>query len=491
MARVRAPSSACSSRSSTTSSTATASCSTSATTGAAGSPTRRPSARTTRLAAIDADTSRARRDRRRARFADGLMKLQGRLGALAERNFRLVFSSTTISALGDGVTTIALAFAVLEITDSATALGLVIAARQASAAAITVAAGVWADRLPRHLVLVAAALVQGVGAGGRRDAPRDRAREVWMLVVAGARLRARRRVRHPDVAGADPGRSSARVRLAAGECAARAQPVDARRPRARRVGGVLVACGQPGLLRCSSTRRASAPAALLLLRVSIPQPRRQRRARAVPRRVARRAGTSSGGRRWIWTTIVFFGIGNCASTSRVRARPAGREGALLRRVDLGDRWSAAFGAGTILGGVVALRVSTVAAAARLVPRRGAARAPAARHARCELPVAVLDRDRASSPGSGSRSISRSGSPSSSSTSPRNRALARQLLRRARLVRADAARLRDRRADRGADRRHRNADRDLRDRGRLPSRDHRAAERVGDRTRARRQVAVPA
>ena len=89
------------------------------------------------------------------------MPFQGRLGALAERNFRLVFSSTTISAVGDGVTTIALAFAVLEITSSASALGIVLAARQASAAAITVAAGVWADRLPRHLVLVAAALVQG------------------------------------------------------------------------------------------------------------------------------------------------------------------------------------------------------------------------------------------------------------------------------------------------------------------------------------------
>src|SRR6478735_614755 len=90
------------------------------------------------------------------------MELRGRLGALAERNFRLVFSSVTISALGDGVTTIALVFAVLDLSGSATSLGLVIAARQAAAAAITVAAGVWADRLPRNLVLVAAALVQGV-----------------------------------------------------------------------------------------------------------------------------------------------------------------------------------------------------------------------------------------------------------------------------------------------------------------------------------------
>src|SRR6476646_8448221 len=89
------------------------------------------------------------------------MELRGRLGALAERNFRLVFSSTTISALGDGVTTVALAFAVLQITDRPAALGIVIAARQASAAAITVAAGDWAARLPRDLVLVAAASVQG------------------------------------------------------------------------------------------------------------------------------------------------------------------------------------------------------------------------------------------------------------------------------------------------------------------------------------------
>jgi hypothetical protein len=89
------------------------------------------------------------------------MTLRGRLGALAERNYRLLFSSTTVSALGDGVATIAFAFAVLQISDSPAALGALIAARQVASAGITVAAGVWADRLPRHLVLVAAATVQG------------------------------------------------------------------------------------------------------------------------------------------------------------------------------------------------------------------------------------------------------------------------------------------------------------------------------------------
>ncbi len=91
------------------------------------------------------------------------MNRAGRLGALAERNFRLVFTSTTVSALGDGVASIALVFAVLQISDnSPTAVGIVIASRQVAAAAITLAAGVWADRLPRHLVLFAVAGIQAV-----------------------------------------------------------------------------------------------------------------------------------------------------------------------------------------------------------------------------------------------------------------------------------------------------------------------------------------
>jgi MFS family permease len=89
--------------------------------------------------------------------------MSSRFGALAERDFRLVFSSTTVSAVGDGVAYIALAFAVLHISnDSPTAVGVVLACRQAAAAVITLAAGVIADRLPRHVVLVAVASVQAV-----------------------------------------------------------------------------------------------------------------------------------------------------------------------------------------------------------------------------------------------------------------------------------------------------------------------------------------
>ena len=90
------------------------------------------------------------------------MRLRRAVGALSERNFRLLFASSTISGLGDGISVIALVFAVLQVSDSAIALGLVLAARQIADAAIVLAAGVWADRLPRHLVLIAVAVVQGI-----------------------------------------------------------------------------------------------------------------------------------------------------------------------------------------------------------------------------------------------------------------------------------------------------------------------------------------
>ena len=212
------------------------------------------------------------------------MKLQGRLGALAERNFRLVFSSTTISALGDGVTTVALAFAVLGITNSPTALGLVIAAKQASAAAITVAAGVWADRLPRHLVLVAAALVQGAVQAVAGTLLITGHATVWMLIVLALVFGLADGFVIPTSQGLIPLVVSA-VRL---------QQANALLGLSRSIlgvlgpalGGVLVARGQPrrrAARRRRELRRRRDPDAAR----ADPEARRQRRAGAVPRRAAR------------------------------------------------------------------------------------------------------------------------------------------------------------------------------------------------------------
>jgi len=84
-----------------------------------------------------------------------------RLGALRERDFRLLFSATTITTAGDRIAGIALTFAVLDIA-SVTALGVVFAVRQGVEALVVVGGGVLSDRVPRNLVLVGASLVQGV-----------------------------------------------------------------------------------------------------------------------------------------------------------------------------------------------------------------------------------------------------------------------------------------------------------------------------------------
>ncbi len=79
-----------------------------------------------------------------------------RLGPLREREFRLLFAGRTISMLGSAVAPVALAFAILNtLHGSATDIGIVLTARQVPVILLLLFGGVWADRLPRHQVMVA------------------------------------------------------------------------------------------------------------------------------------------------------------------------------------------------------------------------------------------------------------------------------------------------------------------------------------------------
>jgi MFS family permease len=278
------------------------------------------------------------------------VEFRGRLGALAERNFRLVFSSTSISALGDGVTTVALAFAVLHIGGSATSLGLVIAARQAAAAAITVAAGVWADRLPRHHVLVAAATAQGIVQAIAGTLVITGRAEVWMLIVLGLGYGLADGFVIPTSQGLIPAVvSSTRLQQANALLGLSRSILGVLGPA---IGGLLVAAGDPGgalLVDAASF----GVAAVLLMRVSIPK-----RADSVvpePFLAELRKGWNEFRRQtWIWTTIVFFGIGNCVAMSLYVLGPLVAE----QHYSDGRTWAwfvSSFAAGTIVGGVVALR----------------------------------------------------------------------------------------------------------------------------------------
>jgi len=84
-----------------------------------------------------------------------------RLGPLRGREFRLLFAGRTISMLGSAMAPVALAFAVLDLTGSTSDLGIVLAARQIPVILLLLFGGVWADRLPRHQVMVASNLLSG------------------------------------------------------------------------------------------------------------------------------------------------------------------------------------------------------------------------------------------------------------------------------------------------------------------------------------------
>ncbi len=83
------------------------------------------------------------------------------MGAWRVRNFRLLFIGQTVSAFGNNLVPVALAFAVLDLTGSASDLGYVLGAGSAARVVFLLLGGVAADRWPRRAVMVAADSVRG------------------------------------------------------------------------------------------------------------------------------------------------------------------------------------------------------------------------------------------------------------------------------------------------------------------------------------------
>jgi MFS family permease len=79
---------------------------------------------------------------------------------LRHRDFRMLWLAQSASVIGDNIVLVALALFVIERTGSATDLGLVLAAQALPLVAFLLIGGVWADRLPRHRVMVATDLVR-------------------------------------------------------------------------------------------------------------------------------------------------------------------------------------------------------------------------------------------------------------------------------------------------------------------------------------------
>ena len=105
------------------------------------------------------------------------------LAPFASRDFRLLWSASTISLLGDGIWYVAIGWQTLALSNSATALAVVWLAFTLPHIAMLLFGGVISDRLPRRRVLLAANIVSGIFVGSIAVFSLAGVLSIWKLLI--------------------------------------------------------------------------------------------------------------------------------------------------------------------------------------------------------------------------------------------------------------------------------------------------------------------
>jgi MFS family permease len=271
-----------------------------------------------------------------------------RLAVLAEREYRLLFVATLISSTGDAIALIALAFAVLEIGD-ASDLGLVLAVRQASSAAVLLLGGVLSDRLPRNRVLVGASLTQGLAQAAMAASVVAGSATVGVFVILALLWGLGDGLVVPAETGLVPQTvTSDRLQQANALQGLSRSGVRVLGPA---IGGVLVVALSPGWALAVDSLSFFACAVLLAGMRIAPRAGAVRQRYLAELRDGWREFTS---RSWLWSTVLLFGIGNVFFMFWRVLGPAIAE----QRLGGAGAWAAiltAGGVGAVLGGLWAMR----------------------------------------------------------------------------------------------------------------------------------------
>jgi MFS family permease len=277
------------------------------------------------------------------------VKLRGRLGALEEREFRLLWLSRVVSDFGDRFGTIGLAFAVLGIKASAAALAYVLAARTVSSIALFLVAGVWADRLPRQLVMLGSDVVRGVAHGALAILLLTGRAEIWQLVVLAGVYGAGEAFFGPASQGLVPQTVSA----------SRLQQANALMSLSRNVtgvagpaaAGIVIAVSSAGwAVAVDAATFAVSAAFLLRMRIAFTKPARQTFLTDL------REGWSEFTRRtWVWVCVCHFALFQFVALATFFVL-----GPYISKTELGGASAYATitafaGVGSIIGSLVALR----------------------------------------------------------------------------------------------------------------------------------------
>lgn len=273
------------------------------------------------------------------------------LEPLRDRPFRLLLTGQVVSLLGDGMAPIALAFAVLELTHSASDLGFVLAAQRGPMVVLFLVGGVLADRIPRRLLMVIADLVRFAAQGVTAALLLVGQAHLWELLVLQGIYGVATAVFYPAITGLLPSTVAAD----------RLQRANALRSIASSAGhvvgpalaGIVVALASPGWALAADALTFAIDAYFLSLLPSI--------ARVIVQGTflrqlldGWRAFTS---RSWIWTIVTGASIQNLLFSGVLVLGPF----IALERLGGAPAWGfalAVFGIGSLGGGFFALRLRT-------------------------------------------------------------------------------------------------------------------------------------
>jgi MFS family permease len=115
----------------------------------------------------------------------GRVQVNTRSTLRAAEPFRLLFAGQALSVIGDRITPVAIAFAVLALGD-ATDLGIVLAAGGIPFALFAIAGGVVSDRVGRRRVMIASDVTRAIAQAVTAALLLSGRAEIWMLVVLSA-----------------------------------------------------------------------------------------------------------------------------------------------------------------------------------------------------------------------------------------------------------------------------------------------------------------
>ena len=232
------------------------------------------------------------------------------LGALQEEpRFRLLWTAHSLSAIGDSMIVVAVAFAALTIGGSATSVGIVFAANLVPRAGLMLVGGVWADRLPRQYVMLSADLVRGAGQAVGAFLLLTGNAELWHLALIAAVHGAGAAFFVPASSGLVPDTVSA----------GRLQQANALMGLSRHVfgvagpalSGVLVAAFGAGWVYAVDAVTFAA-SAWFLVRLPVLTTAGERKNFVADLVEGWRELTA---RTWVWTSIVYFAVWNLAIAS--------------------------------------------------------------------------------------------------------------------------------------------------------------------------------